>query len=340
MQGIRIDGFLRIFAELLAVIEHGHTGTCKQHCGAKPGFLNSRVVVDVRVGLRFPDHALLIMALGVVDDLRGCSKAVAVIVDCLRGAIEVRIKTAFKLSLAQVGLHLVMKGIMPFSIGLGLLYQRCLLRQVFGHVVDIRLGVAGSLCKRSNAVSVGIPADKRGGIIPEAIDMILVDPEFDYIACIIVGVRTPVVHIRETPRVGLLMKPRAGGKIIFIELIQRRAGIHVIENHIDDDGDAQIVCIVDQRFELVRRAINRLHRHVKSGIVAPALPSGKFIGWHQLDGIDAQLREIAEFGTHPLKISGFRKIADMRLIDHPFIVRRRNIIAITPDKWSCADIDD
>ncbi len=68
----------------------------------------------------------------------------------------------------------------------------------------------------------------------------------------------------------------------------------VVVDDVDDHGDAAPVAGPDEVLELVAPAAGVLDREIVRGAVAPVGPALVFGERHQLDGVDAQVRQVVE----------------------------------------------
>ena len=90
-------------------------------------------------------------------------------------------------------------------------------------------------------------------------------------------------------------------------------GAEVIVDDVEEDHQIKIVRGVDQRLQLVGRAVGCVRRERQHAVVAPVAPTGKIIDRHQLDGGDAeggQTRQVARNAAEPAEHPA------MQLVEH------------------------
>ena len=75
---------------------------------------------------------------------------------------------------------------------------------------------------------------------------------------------------------------------------------------------------VDQRLQVVRRAIAAVGRERQHAVVAPVALAGKIVDRHQLDGGDAQRGEVGQGCLHAVEAA---QSADMQLVEHRLVPR-------------------
>src|SRR5689334_13002555 len=97
---------------------------------------------------------------------------------------------------------------------------------------------------------------------------------------------------------------------------------------------------INQSLEVFDRAVGRFDAEEVGRVVAPASIARKFLDWHQLDGIDTEVREIVETRNNRIKCSFRSKVSDVEFIDHKLVERLDPKATVTPLVWLCANFDD
>lgn len=93
----------------------------------------------------------------------------------------------------------------------------------------------------------------------------------------------------------------------------------VVVDDVENHSEAELVCAIDERAKVVRRAVQSGWRVRKHAVVTPAEPAGKLRDRHDFDGGDPGLRQIRKVlhrgAPGPLAGEG----ADVTLVQHlPF----------------------
>ena len=83
------------------------------------------------------------------------------------------------------------------------------------------------------------------------------------------------------------------------------AGTKVVVDHVQDHGQAALVCLPYEGLEAIRSAVGALHGIDVGRVVAPGIIPGELGHRHDLDGIDAQALQMLELFRGILKVSGF-----------------------------------
>ncbi len=93
-------------------------------------------------------------------------------------------------------------------------------------------------------------------------------------------------------------------------------GAEVVVDDIDEDHQAEAVRCIDERLELVGRAVGGIGRERQHAVVAPVAPAGGVGERHQLDRRDAELGEVAELRDRGDEAAFGGEAADVQLVDH------------------------
>ena len=117
-------------------------------------------------------------------------------------------------------------------------------------------------------------------------------------------------------RVVALGEERLGVRVQVVAL-----GAEVVVDDVEEHAEAARVRRVDERLELVGRAVRALRRERQHAVVAPVARAGRLRERHQLDRGDAERGELVE----PLRGRGVgalrRERADVQLVEHDLVPR-------------------
>ena len=100
------------------------------------------------------------------------------------------------------------------------------------------------------------------------------------------------------------------------EIVSVRA--EVIVDDIEEHHEPALVRGIDQRLQLIGRAVGTVGRKGQRAVVAPVARAGKIVDRHQLDGGDAEPRQAVEVGLHAGKAAAGPR---MQLIQHGLVPR-------------------
>ena len=93
-------------------------------------------------------------------------------------------------------------------------------------------------------------------------------------------------------------------------------GAEMIVDDVEKNHQPEAVRGVDQRLEIVGRAVAAVRRKRQHAVVAPIARAGKFRDRHQLDGGDAELGEPRQFARHAGEAA---EQAGMQFVDDRFV---------------------
>jgi hypothetical protein len=93
-------------------------------------------------------------------------------------------------------------------------------------------------------------------------------------------------------------------------------GAEVVVDHVDQHHQPQAVRRVDQRLQLVGRAVGGIGREMQNAVVAPVALARKVRERHQLDGGHAQFGEFPEPFARGVEGAFGRERADVQLVHH------------------------
>src|SRR5206468_11162621 len=68
----------------------------------------------------------------------------------------------------------------------------------------------------------------------------------------------------------------------------------MIVDDVEVDHELSLMGVVDQGFELIRRAVGLVWREGQHAVIAPVALPGEIIDWHQLDGGDTEASRAVE----------------------------------------------
>ena len=115
-------------------------------------------------------------------------------------------------------------------------------------------------------------------------------------------------------------------------------GPDVVVDHVEDDPEAERVRAIDERPQIVRRAIEPRRRIQVDAVVAPAEAAGKVGDGHHLDDRDAEIGERLQLGGRRAPGAFGGEGADVQLVDHLPICRDAGPVVIGPSE--CRGVDD
>ena len=121
----------------------------------------------------------------------------------------------------------------------------------------------------------------------EAVHAIVLDQEPEVLLEEMNGLRVREVDQR-TPRGIALEKAIAGDGP---QRVVRRSGM--IEDDVEEHGDAVLVTNVDEAFERLGAAVRRFHRVEERRVVTPAVVAGELVHGHQENSRDAEAPQVA-----------------------------------------------
>ena len=101
---------------------------------------------------------------------------------------------------------------------------------------------------------------------------------------------------------------------ITVQLIAGRA--EVIVDDIEQNHQPMLVCTIDERLQLLGRAVGPIRGEREDSVVAPVTPPDEVGDRHQLDRSHAEFREVGQALDGPGEGAGGREGADMQLVDH------------------------
>ena len=143
-------------------------------------------------------------------------------------------------------------------------------------------------------------------------------------------------------RVGELVRVEVDALLaeaVAVPAVQER-GVVVVVHHVEDDADAARVRGVDERAEVVGRAVRALGGERAGGVVAPAARAGELGDRHQLDHVHAERDEGVEPVDRALvgavRLAGAHvEGAEVQLVDDLMVEvgRRRTARSSTRRRW-------
>lgn len=98
-------------------------------------------------------------------------------------------------------------------------------------------------------------------------------------------------------------------------------GAEVVVDHVDQHHQAEPVGVVDQRLELVGRAVGGVRREGQHAVVAPVALARKVGQRHELDRGDAQLGQRVKALPRGRESAFGREGADVQFVDHRLLPR-------------------
>ncbi len=104
----------------------------------------------------------------------------------------------------------------------------------------------------------------------------------------------------------------------------------MVVDHVEHHHQAESVGPVDERLEVLGRAIGMVRRVVQHAVIAPAARAGKIRDGHQLDRRDAEIGQLLELPRQGREGAFGRRRADMRLVDHRLFPRPPLPVAVLP----------
>ena len=106
---------------------------------------------------------------------------------------------------------------------------------------------------------------------------------------------------------------------------------HVVENLVQNHGNAAAVAGVNQFLKVLRRAVVLVQSHLVAGVVAPTFVALKFVGGHELDGVDAQALQVIQGVQDGFVAPGGHKVAHQQFVNHQLLLARRRELGVFPD---------
>jgi len=173
------------------------------------------------------------------------------------------------------------------------------------------LGNRADAGKRVEPILVRLPRvvlDAAQPVEPEAVHAILFQPEPHDVLHVRGRVGRGMVPVEAAPAIGMAVvvvmeegievgQLLAGGaEERRVHPVIRMVGPGMVEHHIQDDRNAPPVGRVDQRLELVRRAVQPLRGHVEDRVVAPRAVAGELADGHQFERVDAERLQVVQPG--------------------------------------------
>ncbi len=92
-------------------------------------------------------------------------------------------------------------------------------------------------------------------------------------------------------------------------------GPEVVVDDVEEDHQAEAVRRIDQRLQIVGRAIGRVRREGQHAVVPPVALAGEIVDRHQLDRGDAELGQLRQHRGHAGEAA---EGAGMQLVEHGF----------------------
>ena len=135
---------------------------------------------------------------------------------------------------------------------------------------------------------------RRDGVDAQAVDVVAVEPEHGarhqerahLVAAVVEDAALPL-GVEALARVGVLEEMRA------VEVAEAVLVVREVRRHpVEDDADAALVQAVDERHEVLRRAVARAGREVAGGLVAPRSVERMLGDRHELDVREAHVRGV------------------------------------------------
>src|SRR5664280_500167 len=112
----------------------------------------------------------------------------------------------------------------------------------------------------------------------------------------------------------------------------------MVVDHIQDNGKATAMSLVDEAAERFRPAVAGLHRIEPDAVVAPVAAAGKGVDRHQLDGGNAELLQDIEPFDCSVESSLGREGAEVKLVEN--IVGKRQTAPLGVGPLELQRIDD
>ena len=188
----------------------------------------------------------------------------------------------------------------------------------------------------------GHAADVQRHVHAQAVDAVLLHPHQGVVADELADLAAPVVR----PGVA----PGRGGAVVVVEVDPAAvvfapavkapqvqiAGAEVVVDHVQDHRKALGMRLADKGLEGLGAAVNALYRKHVRRVVAPRVVAGKLGQGHDFNRVDAQrlqMRQALQRRRQRARRVGTRiERADVHLIDHQFVVRRRLEGVVAPIK--------
>ena len=169
--------------------------------------------------------------------------------------------------------------------------------------------------------------DGVDGIYPEAIEVELLQPHPDVVQDVVAHrvAAMPVVVDGRAPG-GLVAIVEVAAE--FAQIIPLRA--EVVIDHIEEDGEAFSVAGVHETLQAVRAAVTVLRGIGKHAVISPVAGARELADRHDLDGIDAQITELAQPRDDRLERPFGGESADVQLVEDEIFSTQSLPILVAP----------
>ena len=175
-----------------------------------------------------------------------------------------------------------------------------------------------------------IVVDLVGGVEPEAVQVVLLDPVERVVAeerADDLAPRPVEVHggapRRLVSRAG--ERGRVGAEVVAL-------GTEVVVDHVEEDGEVARVARLDQRLQLLGAAVAAVRRERQHTVVAPVPPPGEIGDRHQLDGRHPEIGQVVESIRHAPEGALGSERADVELVDGDLVPRPPAPAGVLPRK--------
>ena len=191
------------------------------------------------------------------------------------------------------------------------------------------LGVVADVARVGHALGVVEPETVHLVFLqPVGVDAVHVVPNFrpivvEIVAPAVRGMRTYSVEPRAVGGGG------AGGGVP-VHAHERALAKHVVEDLVQDYGNSAAVAGIDQFLKMLRRAVVLVQSHLVAGVVAPTFVALKFVGGHELDGVDAQALQVIQGVQNGFVAPGGDKVAHQKLVDDQLLLAGRRELGVFP----------
>ncbi len=176
------------------------------------------------------------------------------------------------------------------------------------------------------AGAAGAVVDGLGGVEPQAVQVVFVDPVGGVGDEQLAHLGGTVEMDRPAPLVRVQVGEVAGRELIEVVAV----GAKVVVDHVEDDGEAELVRAVDEPAEVVRLAVETGGSEQVDTVVAPAEPPRELGDRHHLQQRDAEIGEAGKPARRrrpgPLAGEG----TDVHLVEHLPLPQRPAPAGVAP----------
>ena len=196
------------------------------------------------------------------------------------------------------------------------------------HAVDAALVEGIGSCVARIGIRI-VVAQAFHQVEAETVHLIFLKPELQHIAPLLAHQRIALVPVVQHAVGMRRVQVEEGILARFVQLVPRMAAVGLVEHHVKDDGDPQLMAAVDETLVVGRCAVCLVGGHIEVGVVAPGDVAVELVDRQQLNGVDAEIFQITEpvvrlvDSTVALGLTlRAGEVAQQHLIDHKVLLIR------------------